>query len=240
MDFEAVLTAVRSWPREDRLRLIEEVWDDLPEQDHPAELTEDLKSLLERRIAALEKNPDAVVPWEVVEARRWSVSGNEPSRRLDCRRRARTSMPRPTGTRSRPGWGRSSPFRCGGSSIKSARRRNCTVFFTKISGAPRSTSSHTTSIIGCRPTAWRSSPCFTAAAIPPFGKTGARAAHVGVARRPCKPKRRRVHPFSAVSPRLVQIVGGCSSVVGPTDTIVMGTSGQRSRTRWMSAGVTRA
>ena len=69
MDFEAVLTAVRSWPTEVRLRLIGEVWDDLSEEDDPTELTEDLKNLLERRIEALEKNPEAVVPWEVVEAR---------------------------------------------------------------------------------------------------------------------------------------------------------------------------
>jgi putative addiction module component (TIGR02574 family) len=69
MDFESVLTAVRSWPTEERLRLIEEVWDELSEEDHPTELTEDLKALLDRRLEALEKNPDAVVPWEVVEAR---------------------------------------------------------------------------------------------------------------------------------------------------------------------------
>ena len=69
MDFETVLTAVRAWPTEERLRLIEEVWDDLPEEDHPTELTEDLKALLDRRLEALEKNPDAVVPWEIVEAR---------------------------------------------------------------------------------------------------------------------------------------------------------------------------
>src|SRR4051794_2253674 len=69
MDFEAVLTAVRSWPTEERLRLIGEVWDDLSEEGYPTELTEDLKNLLDRRIEALEKNPEAVVPWELVEAR---------------------------------------------------------------------------------------------------------------------------------------------------------------------------
>lgn len=69
MDFEAVLTAVRSWPTEERLRLIGKVWDDLSGDDHPTELSEDLKELLDRRIEALETNPDEVVPWEVVEAR---------------------------------------------------------------------------------------------------------------------------------------------------------------------------
>ncbi len=69
MDFETVLTTVRSWPTKDRLRLIGEVWDDLSEKDDPDELSEELKELLDRRIEALEQNPDAVTSWEVVEAR---------------------------------------------------------------------------------------------------------------------------------------------------------------------------
>jgi len=69
MDFQAVLDAVRSWPTEERLRLIGEVWDDLSDEDDPTELTEDLRALLDRRIEAIERNPDGVVPWEVVEAR---------------------------------------------------------------------------------------------------------------------------------------------------------------------------
>lgn len=69
MDFETVFTEVRSWPVQERLRLIEEVWDDLSEEGQPTELSEELKQLLDRRIEALDKNPDAVVAWEVVEAR---------------------------------------------------------------------------------------------------------------------------------------------------------------------------
>jgi putative addiction module component (TIGR02574 family) len=69
MDFETVLIAVRSWPTEERLRLIGEVWDDLSAEDEASESTEELKELLDRRIEALERNPEAVVRWEVVEAR---------------------------------------------------------------------------------------------------------------------------------------------------------------------------
>lgn len=69
MDFQAVLAAVREWPIGERLRLIGEVWDDLAEEDQSAELPEGLRDLLDRRIEALEKAPEAVVPWEVVEAR---------------------------------------------------------------------------------------------------------------------------------------------------------------------------
>lgn len=69
MDLKTVLAEVQSWPAEDRLRLIEEVWDTFPEEGPEPELTQGVKDLLDRRLAALEKNPDAVVPWEQVEAR---------------------------------------------------------------------------------------------------------------------------------------------------------------------------
>jgi putative addiction module component (TIGR02574 family) len=69
MDFKAVLTEVQTWPSEDRLRLIEEVWDGLPVEGAGPELPDDLKDLLDRRLDALDRDPNAVVPWEVVEAR---------------------------------------------------------------------------------------------------------------------------------------------------------------------------
>lgn len=69
MDFKAVLTEVQSWPAEDRLRLIEVVWDGLSDAGTEPELSDDLKDLLDRRLEALDRNPDAVIPWEVVEAR---------------------------------------------------------------------------------------------------------------------------------------------------------------------------
>ena len=69
MDFQAVLTEIQHWPAEDRLRLIEEVWDGLADADQGAELSEDLKDLLDRRLDALDNGPAAVVSWEVVAAR---------------------------------------------------------------------------------------------------------------------------------------------------------------------------
>jgi putative addiction module component (TIGR02574 family) len=69
MDLKTVLTEVQSWSAEDRLRLVQEVWDGLDENAPEPELTEDLKDFLDRRLESLIQNPDAVVPWEVVEAR---------------------------------------------------------------------------------------------------------------------------------------------------------------------------
>ena len=58
MDRQAVLAEVRSWPAEERLLLIGEVWDGLAEADAGPELSEELTTLLDRRLEALEANPD--------------------------------------------------------------------------------------------------------------------------------------------------------------------------------------
>ena len=68
MDLKTVLTEVQSWPPEDRLRLIEEVWDGLSDEDFEPELTEELKDLLDRRLAALDADPGNVATWEEVKA----------------------------------------------------------------------------------------------------------------------------------------------------------------------------
>ena len=66
MDLESVLTEVGTWPVEDRLRLMEQVWDGLNEQQYEPELTDELKSKLDRRLDALEANPDDVVTWDEI------------------------------------------------------------------------------------------------------------------------------------------------------------------------------
>jgi putative addiction module component (TIGR02574 family) len=68
MNLETVLTEVQAWPPEDRLRLIEEVWEGLSDELHDFELTDDLKALLDHRLAALDANPDDVVTWDEIKA----------------------------------------------------------------------------------------------------------------------------------------------------------------------------
>jgi len=53
---------------EDRLRLIGEIWDSLPEPD-PARIPQSHREELDRRLAAAESNPEAAAPWEEVRAR---------------------------------------------------------------------------------------------------------------------------------------------------------------------------
>jgi putative addiction module component (TIGR02574 family) len=68
MDLKTVLTEVDSWPVEDRVSLVQEVWDRLVDQGHQPELTDDMKAELDRRLAAHRANPEAAIEWEHVEA----------------------------------------------------------------------------------------------------------------------------------------------------------------------------
>jgi len=48
---------------------MEAIWDRLIDQGYEPELPQELKVELDRRLDALDKKPEAVTPWEVVEAR---------------------------------------------------------------------------------------------------------------------------------------------------------------------------
>ena len=69
MDYQAVLNEVESWPVDDRVRLVQDVWDQLANQGYVPELTAEIKAELDRRIEELDRNPAAGIPWEAVKAR---------------------------------------------------------------------------------------------------------------------------------------------------------------------------
>lgn len=68
MDLRTVLSEVETWPPEDRLRLIEVVWDGLSEQGDDPEIGGELARLLEQRMLALRENPDDVLTWDEIKA----------------------------------------------------------------------------------------------------------------------------------------------------------------------------
>jgi putative addiction module component (TIGR02574 family) len=69
MDYQSVLNEVETWPIDDRIRLVQDVWDRLADQGFEPELTEEMKAELDRRIEEMDRNPDAGIPWEAAKAR---------------------------------------------------------------------------------------------------------------------------------------------------------------------------
>ncbi|HSI36024.1 MAG: addiction module protein [Phycisphaerae bacterium] len=68
MKLEAILDEVDSLSKEDQLRLIETVAGRLAASGGGLELSDEAKAEIDRRLAEHEANPDAAIPWEVVEA----------------------------------------------------------------------------------------------------------------------------------------------------------------------------
>ena len=66
MDLPSVLREVDTWPVEDRILLVQEVWDRLVEKGYEPEISEELRDELDRRLAADEAAPEEVVSWEEV------------------------------------------------------------------------------------------------------------------------------------------------------------------------------
>ncbi len=68
MRFQSVLREVSTWPPEDRMRLVHDVWDQLLDLGFEPDPSEDLKAELDRRLAADDAAPGDVVSWETVKA----------------------------------------------------------------------------------------------------------------------------------------------------------------------------
>ena len=68
MDLQTVLAEVESWPIEDRLRLVERIWEGLGERADESGLTEAQRAEIDRRLADDDASPDDVFSWEEVKA----------------------------------------------------------------------------------------------------------------------------------------------------------------------------
>lgn len=69
MDVTTVMKEVGNWPVEERLRLIEEVWESLSDRPEATVLSEARQQDLQRRMDAYRDDPKAGSPWEESEAR---------------------------------------------------------------------------------------------------------------------------------------------------------------------------
>jgi putative addiction module component (TIGR02574 family) len=66
MNIATTLQEVESWSVEDRLEFVQLVWERIVESGWKPTLTESETLELDRRLAALDENPNNVVTWEEI------------------------------------------------------------------------------------------------------------------------------------------------------------------------------
>jgi putative addiction module component (TIGR02574 family) len=64
-DFTSVLSAAQNLPEQDRLRLIDALWDTLPPEAE-ASISDEWRQEIERRVAELDAGAVETVPWSQV------------------------------------------------------------------------------------------------------------------------------------------------------------------------------
>ena len=64
----AIIDEVRKLPVEERMELLEQIWDSIAEEPGQPELTDAQKRELQRRAAAYAADPGSAIPWEEVKA----------------------------------------------------------------------------------------------------------------------------------------------------------------------------
>ncbi|MEZ2237404.1 addiction module protein [Microcoleus sp.] len=68
MDLTVTLNQITSLSIEDRIRLVQAIWDSIAAEQAYPNLTEIQKQELDRRISDSEANPDDVMTWEQIKA----------------------------------------------------------------------------------------------------------------------------------------------------------------------------
>jgi len=66
MDFSTTLAAVRSMDLNDRIRLVQAIWDEIAADQAGLDLTEAQKRELDNRLSDDDANPTGGIPWEVI------------------------------------------------------------------------------------------------------------------------------------------------------------------------------
>lgn len=65
--------AIRELSRDEKIELVEELWDEIAtdREMSPSELSPDRQAELMQRARELDEDPDRAIPWEVVRERLW-------------------------------------------------------------------------------------------------------------------------------------------------------------------------
>jgi putative addiction module component (TIGR02574 family) len=63
MSIDSIVSSFRELPPEDKIRLVQDLWDQIAQEIARMPLAESQRRLLDERLADEENNPDDVEPW---------------------------------------------------------------------------------------------------------------------------------------------------------------------------------
>ena len=66
IDVNHTINELKALPLQDRLKVVEAVWDSIDEDSSEVPLTSEQRAELDRRMAAHEANPDSALTWDQV------------------------------------------------------------------------------------------------------------------------------------------------------------------------------
>ena len=69
MSHTETINAIKSWSVDDRVELVNQIWDSIADDNGVPPITDSLRTELDRRIAVYESDPSNVVTWEQIEAK---------------------------------------------------------------------------------------------------------------------------------------------------------------------------
>jgi len=78
MDLVPLLAQVKALSLDDRLELMDVIWDSLDGDPAAVDLTEEQKCELDRRLAVHAADPERVIPWEEVKAQSLARARSRP------------------------------------------------------------------------------------------------------------------------------------------------------------------
>ncbi len=68
MTAKGLLSKAKTLPKDERIRLVQDLWDTIAEQQESIDISEEHRRILTERLGEHEENPSDVVPWEVAKA----------------------------------------------------------------------------------------------------------------------------------------------------------------------------
>ena len=69
MSHTETINEIKSWSVDDRVELVNQIWDSIADDSGVPPITDSLRTELDRRIAVYEADPSNVVTWEQIEAK---------------------------------------------------------------------------------------------------------------------------------------------------------------------------